>query len=121
MWVKALGEYFSLPPRDQTLKNQIYILDRDRISYHAVARLAFWLCGVWFILCLFHFCLSDFLLEEISRNHEVSRIKSIGGAAQVRFASVCPKISAEIAHHVTSFPARPRLVEISSGSQLSLP
>jgi hypothetical protein len=30
----------------------------------------------------------DFLLEEISRNHEVSRIKSIGGAAQVRFASV---------------------------------
>jgi hypothetical protein len=40
--------------------------------------------------CLFllFFLPQDFLLEEISRNYEVSRIKSIGGAAQVRFASV---------------------------------
>lgn len=60
----------------------------------------------------------DFLLEEISRNHEVSRIKSIGGAAQVRFASVCR--SSEIAHHVTSL-ARARLVEINSCSHLPRP
>jgi len=97
MWVKALGEHFFLrgtstlfPPSafhfaDE--KNQISHLDRDRIFTRCLSHLA----TVWHLL-IFVFLYfpprEDFLLEEISRNHEVSRIKSIGGAAQVKFASV---------------------------------
>jgi hypothetical protein len=75
-----------------------------------------------------HFCPSfplsvvfltlDFLLEEISRNHEVSRIKSIGGAAQVRTVSACFTFNAKIfiqdRSSRDSLAARPGLVEINT-------
>jgi hypothetical protein len=97
------------PPRNQTqlikIKSVLHDRDLDRILHRCPCHLP-------------HFVPPDFLLEEISRNHEVSRIKSIGGAAQVRFASVCR--SSEIAYHVTS-SARTRLVEIHSGSHLPRP
>lgn len=61
----------------------------DRFPFHS-ARL---FCSVHecfahhasLLLCVYF---ADFLLEKVSRNYEVARIKSIGGAAQVRFASV---------------------------------
>jgi hypothetical protein len=128
MWVKALGEHTFFLRGIQTdffadRKIKFIFRDRDRIFQPFNVALSHFGCRLsGCALCFrFFFTTQDFLLEEISRNYEVSRIKSVGGAAQVRFASVFLGLMPSDLHQdhsscdVTSL-ARTRLVEINPGS-----
>lgn len=107
MWVKALGAAF----------RGIKIF-----RYQRFTNLGFFIIPS--IVTLFGTCfnispttlqpIKDFLLEKLSRNYDVTRIKSIGGCAQVRFTS-SPSLLfvGNPTSLVSSFVACHRLVEIN--------
>jgi hypothetical protein len=76
MWIKGLGEF--------SLQIPFYPIIYERNQIFASIRELF--CLLSFVLDLDRLMQSrdvDTLLEKLSRNYELSRIKSIGGAAQV--------------------------------------
>jgi len=97
------------PPRNQTP-----VLKKIQISLYTIGIESFTRRARVTCLLVALFVPLDFLLEEISRNHEVSRIKSIGGSAQVRFASVTRSHPRSSSRDAFSMPS-------SGGNQLRSP
>jgi len=99
MWVKALGAssfHFLLVQRNQFLPPAF--------------PLSFF--GISISLTLY----PDLLLEKLHRNHDLGRIRAIGGSAQVS----SPPLSSAFVNRLTQlFPARSRLVEGECRAQSS--
>ena len=99
MWVKALGAssfHFLLVQRNQ------FLLPAFTLSFFGIS-----------ISLTSH---SDLLLEKLHRNHDLSRIRAIGGSAQVSSSLLSPILPIQLIHLSA---ARSRLVESKCSSQFS--
>ena len=100
MWVKALG----------VSSFHFQLVQRNQFSIPAFTLVLFWHVD------LTKLPVPDLLLEKLHRNHDLARIRAIGGSAQVSTPSPSPTLSNPLTHLPT---ARTRLVEGKRGSQPS--